>query len=117
MECSPETALGLLRDWRDRGLFLLVFLEAAERRLLLKAEAFIKDPFEDVLTLSLEQLAELTLTLRDVTYTSLDSSQGPADFAAAITGTILQIHFPGFRLSLSVLRKQPVIHWSEKANP
>jgi len=52
----------MLRDWRDRGLFLLVLLEAAERRLLLKAEAFIKDVSEDVLTLSLEQLAELTLT-------------------------------------------------------
>jgi hypothetical protein len=111
MECSPETALGLLRDWRSRGLFLLVFLEAAERRLLLKAEAFIKDASEDVLTLSLEQLAELTLTLRDVTYTSLDSSEGPADFGPHVKGPILQLRFPGFRLSLTVLRKQPVIHW------
>jgi len=113
MECSPEIALGLLRDWHDRGLFLLVFLESAERRLLLKAEAFIKDAPEDVLTLSLEQAAELTLTLRDVTYTSLDSSEGPADFAAVVTGTILQIRFPGFRLSLTVLHKQPIIHWRD----
>lgn len=116
MKCSAETALDLLRDWRDRGLFLLALLEAAEERLLLKGVAFISGLSDDVLTLTLEQ-SELTLKLRDATYTSLESSEGPADFAAVITGTILQIRFPGFRLSLSVLRKQPAIHWNEKADP
>jgi hypothetical protein len=94
-------------------IFLLVFLEAAEERLLLKAEGFLKDVSEDALTLSLEQLAELTLALRDATYTSLDSSEGPHDFRPHVEGPILQIRFPGFRLSLSVLRKQPVIHWRD----
>ena len=116
MNCPSETARGLLRDWRERGLFLLALLEAAEGRLLLKGVALVNDLSEnDVLTLTLEQ-SELTLILRDVTYTSLESSEGPADFAAVVTGTILQIRFPGFRLSLAVLRKQPVIHWGEKAN-
>lgn len=118
MNCPSETARGLLRDWRERGLFLLALLEAAEGRLLLKGVALVKDLSEedDDLTLTLEQ-SELTLKLRDATYTSLESSEGPADFAAVVTGTILQIRFPGFRLSLSVLRKQPVIHWGEKVNP
>ncbi|HBB95596.1 MAG TPA: hypothetical protein DC054_09410 [Blastocatellia bacterium] len=114
MECSPETALGLLRDWRDRGLFLLALLEAAEDRLLLKGVALVKDLSEDALTLTLEQ-SELTLNLRDITYTSLESSDGPPDFAAVVTGTILQVRFPGFRLSLAVLRKQPLIHWRDDA--
>lgn len=105
--------MDLLEEWRAGGVFLFLVLEGWEK-LKVKTGAFVRESSAKELVLGLENSGELRLLLADAIFHYLDITAAPGEIKDAISCT-LQIRFSGLRLSLSALRKQPVINWRDDA--
>lgn len=104
-----NTPLERLTEWHVGHDYLLAVLETAEARMTLKTEGFIRDSPSDEITLILENTGEIHVRLDGA---KLDHIEATEDVSALIIDTVI-IKWPGFRLSLSLLREQPVIHYQD----
>ena len=102
-----KSPLEHLKEWHEGHDYLLVLLETVDARLTVKAEGFIKDPPSDEIIIQLENTSEIGMRLDGADLKYLDATE---DVSEVLRGAVI-IKWPGFRLSLSLLRKQPVIHY------
>jgi hypothetical protein len=107
-----NTPLERLNEWHIGHDYLLVLLETANAHLTLRTEGFIRDLASGEVTLILENTGEIHVRLNGA---KLDHIEATEDVSALVIDTVI-VKWPGFRLSLSLLREQPVIHYCDDSD-
>jgi len=113
------TPIEQLKEWRSGHVYLLILLEAMDRRFVVKSSGFIKDLLRDEIVFDLADSGDVRLRLFEkTTFTYLAADKADADVHEHITSQItgaVKIEWPGFRLSLLEPRKQPTITYPDGA--
>ena len=105
---SPLTHL---KEWHAGHDFLLI-TRFADGRLDLEASGFIKEIVPEEIIFDLVDTGEFRLRIvSNMTFTYLDADNATPDISEGIKCSVV-IKWPGFKLSLSLLRKQPVIEFT-----
>ncbi len=103
-------SLTYLNEWRS-GHDCLLIMRLADDRFDLRGYGFIKELTRDEIILDLVDTGEFRLPiLGNMTFTYLDASNATDDINEQIKCSVV-IKWPGFKFSLSLLRKQPVINY------
>ena len=114
-----NSPIAYLKEWKSGRVYLLILLEAMDGRFTIKTSGFIKDLLRDEIILELADAGDVRLHLfEDITFTYLAADDAPADVNEHITSQItgaVKMEWPGFRLSLLVPRKQPIITYPDDA--